>query len=540
LSGINDWILYLDKLSALFLFPSAQTSIMKFLNVFLLLLLSLQFSCKTSRSSSSDDGRVQVVFVQVNDVYEIAPIEKGKFGGMARVATLKKRYLDSNRNTFLVVAGDFLSPSIYNSLVYEKKRVRGKQMVESMNAAGVDFAIFGNHEFDINEDELQSRIDESAFQWISSNTFHFVKDSARAFQKLTPAAYEEIPQYQILTVTDADGTAGRIGIIGLTLNSNKAAYVRYVDPFATAKTLYDQLKGSCDAVVAVTHQTIADDEKLAEAVPGLALIIGGHEHNMQFKKAGNIFITKAHSNARSAYILTMNIDKRKKTVSVEPRLQMITDSIAADPQTDAIVKKWMNIADSNYSSLGFDPHKVILQSGEPLDGRETEIRNKETNLTNMVVRSMKAACPDADLVCFNAGSIRLDDILEMPVTQYDMLRTLPFGGGIPEIEVKGDLLQKILDAGRRNKNGGGFLHCYPVTYDSTLQSWQVAGAAIDREKIYRVAITDYMLTGMETNFGFLNRDNPEIVRIFEAEKNPSDSRSDIRLAIVRYLQSRNQ
>ena len=39
---------------------------------------------------------------------------------------------------------DFLSPSVYNSLKYEGKRIRGKQMVDAMNAAGFNMAVFGS------------------------------------------------------------------------------------------------------------------------------------------------------------------------------------------------------------------------------------------------------------------------------------------------------------------------------------------------------------------------------------------------------------
>ncbi len=98
----------------------------------------------------------------MNDVYEIAPVAGGKEGGMARVATLKKQYAKTNPNTFLVMSGDFLSPSVYNSLQYNGKRIRGAQMIEAMNSAGMNFVCFGNHEFDINENELQERINESA------------------------------------------------------------------------------------------------------------------------------------------------------------------------------------------------------------------------------------------------------------------------------------------------------------------------------------------------------------------------------------------
>src|SRR5690606_10766162 len=108
----------------------------------LFIIISLSLSACTVTRNGQDDGRIELVLVQVNDVYEIAPLS-GNFGGMARVASLKKQYQQNNPNTILIMAGDFLSPSVYNSLSYEGKAIRGRQMVESMNAAGMDIAIFG-------------------------------------------------------------------------------------------------------------------------------------------------------------------------------------------------------------------------------------------------------------------------------------------------------------------------------------------------------------------------------------------------------------
>src|SRR5687768_13068794 len=130
-------------------------------------------ACRTAQPGGGrDNGKIDVTFLQINDVYEIAPLSGGKEGGIARVATLKKEYQQKNPNTFLVIAGDFLSPSVYNSLQQGGKAIRGKQMVDALNAAGLDIAVFGNHEFDIKENELQERLNESAFSWVSSNAFH--------------------------------------------------------------------------------------------------------------------------------------------------------------------------------------------------------------------------------------------------------------------------------------------------------------------------------------------------------------------------------
>ena len=241
---------------------------MKKFPFYLFLSVSIFFAaCSSTKNTVSavENGKIDITIVQINDVYEIAPLDGGKSGGMARVATLKKEYQQENPNTILVIAGDFLSPSVYNSLKFEGSRIRGKQMVDVMNTAGVDMAVFGNHEFDIPETDVQNRINESAFKWVSSNTFQKKGNNIIPFVKNGIP----FPEAYIQTFTDKDGTTARIGFIGLTIPFNKAAYVSYTDVFAAAQKYYDQIKDSCDAVIAITHQALNDDIKLARQIPGL-------------------------------------------------------------------------------------------------------------------------------------------------------------------------------------------------------------------------------------------------------------------------------
>jgi 2',3'-cyclic-nucleotide 2'-phosphodiesterase (5'-nucleotidase family) len=498
---------------------------------FVLLVLS---SCTaTRRSVSKDDGKIDITFVQINDVYEIAPLAGGKEGGMARVATLKKKYKQINPNTYLVMAGDFVSPSVYNSLRYEGKAIRGKQMVEAMNAAGIDFAIFGNHEFDIKENELQERMIESNFQWISSNAFH------KTSSGIVPFTYRNtiVPKTFVLNVRDADGTSAKIGFIGVVLPFNKADYVSYTDALSTAKDLYNQLKDSVDAVVAITHQSIQEDETLAKEIPELAAILGGHEHDQRFEKIGNIYITKAMANAKSAYVVNFSINKKKHKIKATPVLEKINEAVAIDSVTNAVVQKWQNIAEKNYSSLGFDAKKVLISNGEALDGRESEIRSHPTNLTKLIIASIADAVPKADVVLMNSGSIRVDDILETPITEYDILRTLPFGGSIREVDMKGSLLIKALEQGKKNIGTGGFL-LHNENLVNANDKWLLNNNPIELSKTYHVAITDFLLTGKEANLDYLNPTNVDIVKTYDAITSISDPRSDVRLAVVRYLEKK--
>jgi 2',3'-cyclic-nucleotide 2'-phosphodiesterase (5'-nucleotidase family) len=501
-------------------------------------LVATASSCRTARNATAtkDDGKIEVVFVQVNDVYEIAPLSGGKEGGMARVATIKKQYQKQNPNTFLVMAGDFVSPSVYNSLQYEGKRIRGKQMVDAMNSAGMDIVCFGNHEFDISETELQDRINESGFQWVASNAFHKRKDGVFPFAKNNNTGMPPFPKTFIMNVKDKDGTTAKIGFIGLTLPFNRAEYVSYTDPLSTAKELYNQIKDSCDAVVAITHLAMEDDVKLAQEIPGLAVILGGHEHNMRYQKVGNVYITKAHANAKSAYIVELEINKRKNKIDVDTELKYLNEQVALDSSTNVVVQKWSTIAENNYASLGFDARKVIMASGEPLDGREDEVRSKSTNLTRLITAAMADAAPQADVVIVNSGSIRVDDILAAPITQYDVIRAMPFGGGIREVDMKGSLLLQVLEQGRKNTGIGGYLQSQPTAYNQTTATWTVNNGIINPDKIYRVAMSDFLLTGKEANLAFLTEKNPAIEKVYPAETGATNAKSDIRLAIVKYLE----
>ena len=505
-----------------------------FFSFFAILIISFS-SCRTAQpGAGTDDGKIAVTFLQINDVYEIAPLSGGREGGIARVATLKKRYKQENENTFLVVAGDFLSPSIYNSLQYNGKAIRGRQMVEALNSAGLDIAMFGNHEFDIREGELQARIDESNFQWVSTNSFHQTKEGVSPFAKAGGAPF---PQTMILNVSDKDGTRAKIGVFAVTQPFNKADYVSYTDPLRSAKEAYNSLKDSAAFVIAITHQSMEEDERLAQEIPGLFAVIGGHEHDGRYARVGRVPITKALANAKNAYVVKLDIDTRKRKCSVKTLVEPLNESVPLDSATNIVVQKWTRIAQENYSSLGFDAEAIVINKGEPLEGRETEVRTKQTNLGRIVVAAMQQAVPQAEIAVLNGGSIRIDDVVQLPVSQYDILRSLPFGGAIAEADLKGDLVIQLLEAGRKNYGIGGFLHYNEnLTFSAETGTWLLNGKTLDPQRTYRVALPEFLLSGKEANMDFLTSANPGVVKVHPSAGGKTDPRADVRLAVVQYLQ----
>ncbi|MQA31842.1 MAG: bifunctional metallophosphatase/5'-nucleotidase, partial [Luteitalea sp.] len=102
-----------------------------------------------------------LTILQLNDVYSITPVDGA--GGLARVATLKQTLAAAGRTPFVMLAGDFLSSSVESTVF------KGEQMIASLNAAGLDMATLGNHEFDFGIDLLLQRMAEAKFQWVVSN-----------------------------------------------------------------------------------------------------------------------------------------------------------------------------------------------------------------------------------------------------------------------------------------------------------------------------------------------------------------------------------
>ena len=512
---------------------------------FYLLLLSL-LSCtagkKTTEDTKKDDGIIEFVFLQMNDVYEISPLEGGKTGGMARVATLRKQLLEKNKNTYTVHAGDFLNPSLYGALKYNGKKIKGKQMVEVMNATGIDLVTFGNHEFDIDMEDLQQRLNESEFAWVASNLLQVMDDgSRRIFQKEKNGTIEKCIRFHVWSIEDADGTKANIGFYSATVNSNPQEYVKYLQPYKSARGAIQSMRAAydfgIDVVVGLTHLNIEEDLKMAAYEDKTALIMGGHEHDNSYDKVGNVIIAKADANVKTVYVHTLRHDKNTGETTVKSELIPITNAIDDDPKVARIVQKWQNILNEKIKMVTPDPYAIIFRATTPLDGREASIRHKQTNLGKAIAEAMlRATNKQSDAAFVNGGSVRIDDQLSGDIMAIDIFRTLPFGGGVVEVEMKGSLLKKVLNTGLHNKGIGGYLQWAAVNYNESGQNWTIAGQPLDENRTYRIATSDYLIKGLETNMGFFTPDNSEVIAVHYPDKNdPDDLRVDVRKAVISYL-----
>ncbi|WP_081411193.1 bifunctional metallophosphatase/5'-nucleotidase [Tenacibaculum ovolyticum] len=507
-----------------------------FIAVLTALIVSCNFKKNTQKISEpvsrfkKEASKTYFNILQLNDVYEIASIQGGQFGGMARVETVHQNLLKEDKNTMLVLAGDFLNPSLIGTMKIDGERVRGKQMIEVMNAMNFDLVAFGNHEFDLSYSSLQKRLNESKFNWISANTFHNKDGNHEYFHKVINGKKEYLKNSYIKEFDNADGTKLKVGFISACIPSNPRSYVYYGDIYEEIKKSYNEVKNKVDIVIGLTHLTLDQDKKVAELLPNVPLIMGGHEHANSYDSIGNTVIAKADANAKTAYIHRFEYDPITKKVKLKSELKEINDKITANKKVGAIVDKWQKKLKMQIQDIVSNPYEVIYKATIPLEARETEIRSVQTNMGKIITKAMSLAYDDkVDCALVNGGSVRIDDILEGDVNIVDIFRVLPYGGAILKVDIKGVLLKDVLDYGLKATGTGAYLQRYNVSKKGN--EWIINNKVISDNEVYKVAFSDYLLRGLD--IPMLSDKNPNILAIYKP--NASDLGYDIRRAVISHL-----
>jgi len=503
---------------------------MKYFPSFILLTLTLLLAC----TNKPYDKNITFKFIQVNDVYEIAPLSGGKYGGMARVAHVRDSIKKANPNTYLFMAGDFLNPSLMGTIKVDGNRINGQQMIEVMNAMEFDLVTFGNHEFDLKEKDLQSRLNESTFPWMSSNALHVINEG-----EIVPFVVQKkkdtvsVADTKILTIKNDSGNEVKIGFLGVTIPSNDKDYVHYGSMYEEARRAYSELEGVVDIVFGLTHISIEQDVELLKKIPEIPFIMGGHEHTAMLVRQGNSVVVKADANAKTIYIHTLNFNTETKELTIDSKLFPIDDKIASAPKVGAIVSKWESILDLKIKEVIDNPNEVLFTAKYPLDGTDSASRSIQTDLGDIITKAMAWSFDnevDASLV--NGGSIRIDDMLSPSVTSMDILRVLPFGGGIIKVELKGSLLKEVLDFGKSKRGTGAYLQRNNISEDNR-GNWTIGAKSIIPNKVYTIAISDFLLKGYD--IPFLTPENKDVLDVYRPRE---DEKSyDIRKAIILYLKS---
>ncbi len=427
----------------------------------------------------------KLTLLHVNDVYRISP-RKGQ-GGLAPLMTLLKAERARAEHHLTTLGGDLLSPSLLSGLT------QGRQMIEIFNALGLDAAGLGNHEFDFGSEVLRRRIAESSFPWLASNT---LGADGRPFVGRAMLLHQVGPF--------------KVGLMGLitpetrTLSS-PGAEVRFAPVVETARAMVALLRQQkADLVIALTHLDLAADRALARAVPGIDVILGGHDHDpMMIYERGTV-IAKAGSDAHYLAVIDLELEMTKgrsgPKLAIRPQWRLVsTRGVQPHAGAGAIVAKYESL-------LAKELGVAVGRSETPLDSRRASVRGGESAIGNLIADAMRAVV-GADVALTNGGGIRGDRTYRAGtmLSRKDVLGELPFGNGTVLLEVSGAELRAALENGvsRIEDTAGRFpqVSGLKFVYDtkappgSRLLEVEVGGKPLDPARRYRLATNDYIARG---------------------------------------------
>ena len=427
-----------------------------------------------------------ITFLHTNDVYELAPVE-GQ-GGLAELATLLKQERARSAHSVTTFGGDLISPSVLSGLT------KGAQMIDLYDRLGVEVAVPGNHEFDYGPGLLAERIAASRFAWLGTNVLG--KDGRPAAGMLGTKVIE---------------LAGyKIGFFGLLtpetdVLSSPGPGITFAPVAETAAAAIKELRAAgADLIVALTHEDLADDRELARRVPGIDLILGGHDHDPMTIYEGGTLIAKAGHDAFYLVAIDLRVDRvekrGKQVVEMLPSWRYLsTAGVAPDPEIQAVVDRYD-------AELDEELNVAVGKTTVELDSRRTTVRTTESNFADLVADAMRTGV-GAEVALTNGGGIRGDRTYEpgTVLTRKDILTELPFGNVVMLIELSGaDLLaalengvSEIEDAAGRFPQVSGLSFTYDAAKPagSRITEVEIGGAPLDPARLYKLATNEYIFAG---------------------------------------------
>lgn len=416
-----------------------------------LFIFALLTSC-SHQGAMRSDGENELTVLLINDIYRINGVDDGAAGGLARVATLRKKLEQKESDLLVLHAGDILFPSMLS------RSYKGEQMIDVLNMLDGDetafdddfYVTFGNHEFDKSQRKdapmLDQRIDESEFTWLSSNIrFRRGKGGNPVVSAKHLKPYELIERNGM-----------QIGIFAVTTDVKIPAYVSSIkDPVETARKMTAKLRADgADLVIALTHLTMKEDINLLETLgnDGPDIVFGGHEHVKLTENVNGRYVFKADAEARSALVARIKVNPGAAP-TVKFKYHELDWRVRADPVVQMRVDEWIEKHDQDFCSSKNLPtgclEKPIGKTAVTLIGEELQIRSKETNLGDWVAdQAISAYKADGAQIAFlNSGGLRLNQNLlpKSDITRQTLSELFAYPAPLHLIKINGAMLKRVIE-----------------------------------------------------------------------------------------------
>jgi len=248
-------------------------------------------------------------------------------------------------------------------------------------------------------------------------------------------------------------------------------------------------------IIVLSHLGLDADKDLAQRIPGIHVIVGGHSHTALENPvvAGNTIIVQAGAYGLYLGVLKLKIDPAtgkiiRHTEEKELEKVMAGKDRPYDKELARIIHAYYGRIEKEYS-------KVVGESSVPL----VRYHQRESNIGNFICDTMQKKT-GTDMAFINSGAIR-NNIPKGRITLEQVFTLLPFDNILVTMKLTGKQILEILEQNAKLEHDILQVSGMEIRYDlsepagSRVREVYIGRRVLDTEKTYTVTTIDFLAAG---------------------------------------------
>ncbi len=404
-------------------------------------------------------------------------------------------------------------------------KTAGEAVIDYFNAIGYDFAVPGNHDFDLGREVTENLARMSRFPWVCAN--------------LVEEASGDLVDWCVPTLM-LEKAGVMIGVIGVITPAT--AHMSFPDnirglkflPMAETIAKYRERlrQQGADLIFLAIHEGLPFDPaegwaeiagtqeeavervgtyggysqydtpnlmELVNRLPGIDFAVGGHTHRGYpepwIDPVNHTLCFETYGNGSSLGHAILLVDRHTRRLVGYDRphdrgtiVTLFEDELWPDTEITEVIRPWREKTDAELE-------QIVGHTAVPLTRGDAG-----SNLVGNLVTEAMIAYFDADFAFQNLGGLRAD-LPAGPITARDIFSILPFGNELVLVRMTGEMMRRVVERKLRGSSSGLCIAGAEIAYDTgrpnddRVVSFLVGGEPLDMQKEYRVVVNDFLMEG---------------------------------------------
>ncbi|MFH1096967.1 MAG: metallophosphatase [Candidatus Desantisbacteria bacterium] len=304
----------------------------------MLIIMPIFLQVSTCYAEDIEKQSITIVYTGNTDGYlKSCNCPDNPFGGLAKRATCLKKLRKEKSNLVVVDSGDFFPKDPYE--------LQAKYCLKIMKLLKYDAIMIGDQEFILGSDFIKQHIEKAGLPFIATNMSLCVNNSC--IRLACPFVIKQVGKYRV----------GIIGVIGdnafAFFPKDKIEKLDIYDPMNALKTSIAMLKKEeqVDLIVVLSHMGYKMDQEMAKQVKGIAVIVGGHSHELLRTpvQIGKTIIL--HPGEKGQYVGVFSINMI--TMEMDNKMIPLVKDIPDDSQIKGIIDQYTKSVKKKTKRLEF-------------------------------------------------------------------------------------------------------------------------------------------------------------------------------------------